>query len=64
MMIVSGAGIACMPEFSPLLPGLGIRPIVDPEIVREISLVAPAARGPVPAAATFAGAITRYDWSL
>jgi len=64
MMIVSGAGLACMPEFSGLLPGLVVRPMTDPEVVREISLVAPAGRRPTPAAETFARAIARYDWSL
>ena len=63
MMIMAGAGIACMPEYSPLLPGLGTRPMSDPPVVREISLVAPAERR-TPAAATFAGAIKLYDWSL
>ncbi len=63
-MIVSGAGIACMPEHSPLLPGLVIRPLIEPEVVREIALVAPAGRALPPAAATFAGAIKAHDWTL
>lgn len=63
MMIMAGAGIACMPEYSPLLPGLVSRPMIDPPIVREISLVAPEERR-TPAAANFAGAIKLYDWSL
>jgi DNA-binding transcriptional LysR family regulator len=64
MMIMAGAGIACMPEHSPLLPGLVTRPMTEPAVLREISLVAPAGRGLGPAAATFAGAIKLYDWSL
>ncbi len=63
-MIAAGAGIACMPEHSPLLPGLAIRPITAPEVWREIALVAPAGRSLAPAAATFSSAITAYDWSL
>jgi len=64
MMIVSGAGLACMPEYSPLLPGLVVRPMAAPEVVREVSLVLPSARRALPAADTFVAAITRYDWSL
>ena len=63
-MIVSGAGIACMPEHSPLLPGLTLRPMVEPEVWREITLVSSAGRALVPAAATFARAIKSYDWTL
>lgn len=64
MMIVSGAGLACMPEYSALLPGLVVRPLAAPDVVREVSLVLPPARGRLPAAETFVRAITRYDWSL
>jgi DNA-binding transcriptional LysR family regulator len=63
-MIVSGAGIACMPEHSPLLPGLVTRPMTEPEVVREISLVSPAGRMLAPAALTFTKAIKSYDWTL
>lgn len=63
-MIVSGAGIACMPEHAPLLPGLVLRPMIEPEVVREISLVAPVGRALGPAAQTFVKAINGYDWTL
>lgn len=63
-MIAAGAGIACMPEYSPLLPGLTLRPMIEPEIRREITLVSMAGRAVSPAAQTFAKAITSYDWTL
>lgn len=63
-MIVSGAGIACMPEHAPLLPGLVTRPMIEPEIQREIALVSPAGRPLAPAALTFSRAIKAYDWNL
>jgi DNA-binding transcriptional LysR family regulator len=63
-MIVSGAGLACMPEHSPLLPGLVTRPMTEPEVVREIALVTPAGRLLSPAALTFSRAIKAYDWML
>ncbi|MCW5772939.1 MAG: LysR family transcriptional regulator substrate-binding protein [Rhodospirillaceae bacterium] len=64
MMIASGAGLACMPAHAPLLPGLATRPMVAPEVARDIVLVAPAGRPLPPAAATFATAIKAYDWAL
>jgi LysR family hydrogen peroxide-inducible transcriptional activator len=64
MMIMAGAGVACMPEYSPLLPGLVARPMIEPPVLRAVALVARAGRRPPPAAATFAAAIKRYDWSL
>lgn len=63
-MIVSGAGLACMPEHSPMLPGLVIRPMIEPEVMREISLVSPSGRMLSPAALTFSRAIKAYDWML
>lgn len=63
-MIVSGAGLACMPEHSPMLPGLVVRPMIEPEVMREISLVSPSGRMLSPAALTFARAIKAYDWAL
>ena len=63
-LIAAGVGIACMPEHSPLLPGLTLRPMIEPEVVRELALVSPAARSLPPAAATFAKAIKAYDWTL
>lgn len=63
-MIVSGAGIACMPEHSPMLPGLVVRPMTEPDVVREIALVSPAGRPLSPAAQTFAKAIKAHDWAL
>ncbi len=64
MMIMSGAGIACLPEYSPLLPGLRTRPMVEPDIVRDVSLVTPGGRRHSPAAAAFVEAARAYDWSL
>ena len=63
-LIVSGAGIACMPEHSPLLPGLVTRPMIEPDVVREIALVSPTGRALAPAALTFSKAIKAYDWTL
>ncbi len=52
MMIMSGAGIACLPEYAPLLPGLRVSIIANPPVVREVSLVTLAGRRLPPATAS------------
>jgi DNA-binding transcriptional LysR family regulator len=64
MMVMSGAGIACLPQHSPLLPGLGTRPMHQPNIVREVSLVTMAGRRQSPAAMAFVASAKSYDWAL
>lgn len=53
-MIVAGLGCACMPEFSPMTPGVQTRILVDPEIKRTISLVTKRGRPHSPAVRLFA----------
>ena len=62
IMVMSGMGIAFMPEFSAVLPGLCIRPIVEPVVSRTIHLATVAGRRFSPAVATFVKAIDRYKW--
>jgi hypothetical protein len=38
-MILAGLGVGSLPEYSQILPGLGLRPYADPEFVRQISMV-------------------------
>jgi DNA-binding transcriptional LysR family regulator len=61
-MIMAGMGIAFMPEFSPLLPGLQTRPIVQPEVSRQICLATVAGRRFSPAVAAFVKAIDAFKW--
>jgi DNA-binding transcriptional LysR family regulator len=61
-MVMAGIGIAFLPEYSVILPGLQTRPLVDPEVVREVSLVTVAGRRFSPAVATFVRAIKAYKW--
>jgi LysR family hydrogen peroxide-inducible transcriptional activator len=61
-MVMAGMGICFTPEFSPILPGLVTRPVIEPEIVREVSLVTVAGRRFSPAVAVFVQAIDRYAW--
>ncbi len=61
-MVTAGLGICFLPEFSPTLPGLRCRPLIDPEVAREVSLVTIAGRRYSPAVATFIRAIGAYRW--
>jgi LysR family transcriptional regulator, hydrogen peroxide-inducible genes activator len=60
-MIAAGLGVTFLPEFSVLIPGLVVRPLIEPEIVREISLVSIAGRSWSPAIETFIRA-TQLAW--
>ncbi len=61
-MVMAGIGIAFMPEYSVVLPGLQTRPLIEPEVVREVSLVTVAGRRFSPAVAAFVKAIKAYPW--
>jgi LysR family transcriptional regulator, hydrogen peroxide-inducible genes activator len=61
-MVMAGMGICFMPEYSAVVPGLQTRRVVDPEVVREVSLVTVAGRRFSPAVATFVRAIKAYPW--
>jgi LysR family transcriptional regulator, hydrogen peroxide-inducible genes activator len=61
-MVMAGIGIAFLPEYSVILPGLQTRPLVAPEVVREVALVTVAGRRFSPAVATFVRAIKAYKW--
>jgi DNA-binding transcriptional LysR family regulator len=61
-MVMAGMGICFIPEFSPALPGLNTRPLTEPEVVRQISLVSVPGRRFFPAVGTFAQAVKRYPW--
>jgi LysR family transcriptional regulator, hydrogen peroxide-inducible genes activator len=61
-MVMAGIGIAFLPEYSVVLPGLQTRPLVEPEVVREVALVTVAGRRFSPAVTTFVRAIRAYQW--
>lgn len=62
-MVAAGMGVCFMAEFSASQPGICHRPVVDPEIVREVSLVSMADRAPSPSVSAFAEAVRAYDWA-
>jgi DNA-binding transcriptional LysR family regulator len=61
-MIVAGLGCCLFWESSPTIPGIETRPLIDPEIAREVSLVSIAGRRFSPAVATFVRAIRGFRW--
>ena len=61
-MVMAGMGICFMPEFSPIMPGLHTRRVVEPEVVREVCLVTVSGRRFSPAVATFVRALRAYKW--
>jgi LysR family hydrogen peroxide-inducible transcriptional activator len=62
-MVAGGLGICFIPEFSAIVPGLMVRPVIDPEVWREICLVTVAGRRFSPAVAAFVRTIKSYNWA-
>jgi len=55
-------GICFIPEFTPVIPGIVIRPIVEPEVTRTIHIVTVAGRRFSPAVAAFIKAVDKFKW--
>jgi LysR family hydrogen peroxide-inducible transcriptional activator len=62
-MVAGGLGICFLPEYSAVIPGLQVRAVTDPEVVREISLVTVSGRRFSPAVSTFVAAVKSYNWA-
>ena len=63
-MVAAGMGVCFIAEFSAIQPGICHRPVVDPEIVREVCLVSVADRSHSPAILAFAKAVREYEWQM
>jgi DNA-binding transcriptional LysR family regulator len=63
MMVAAGFGVCFLPEFSPTIPGVRTRPVTDPEVTREVSLVSMSGRRFSPAVLAFIRAIRGHDWA-
>lgn len=61
-LVRAGLGCAVMPENLPLLPGLEMRPLVDPEVFRQISLATVAGRPHSAPVAAAVAAAQRCSW--
>ena len=61
-MVMAGLGVCFLPEYSPTVPGLQIRPPADLDVVREVGLATVPGRRFSPAVARFVRAIKGYQW--
>jgi LysR family transcriptional regulator, hydrogen peroxide-inducible genes activator len=61
-MVMAGMGVCFMPEYSVVVPGLQTRRVIEPDVVREVSVVTVAGRRFSPAVAAFVRAIKAYPW--
>lgn len=61
-MIAAGLGVAILPEFLPVTSGILTRPISEPEMVREISLVSVRGRPHTQAVAAFSRVAASIKW--
>ena len=61
-MVAGGLGICFIPEFNAVLPGLELRPVIEPEVWREINLVSMSGRRMSPALSSFIKAVRDYPW--
>jgi DNA-binding transcriptional LysR family regulator len=61
-MVLARIGFAFMPEYSVTLPGLLARPLVDPEVRRDVTLATMPGRPHSPAVAAFVRAARAFAW--
>jgi DNA-binding transcriptional LysR family regulator len=61
-MVASGFGICFLPEFNALAPGLHLRPVVEPEIWRDVQIVTMAGRRFSPALLAFMKTARTFPW--
>jgi DNA-binding transcriptional LysR family regulator len=62
-MVAGGLGISFLPEFSAVVPGVQTRPVVEPEVWRDICLVWRRSDALSPAVQRFAKAAREYSWA-
>jgi DNA-binding transcriptional LysR family regulator len=61
-MVAGGLGICFIPEYSAILPGIEVRPVVEPELWRDVNLVRLADRPVSQAVEMFTRAVGNYPW--
>jgi DNA-binding transcriptional LysR family regulator len=61
-MVLSGLGYTILPEHAMAVPGLVLRPLVEPEVVRQVHLVTFRGRPHSPAVGAFVHQASRYPW--
>lgn len=61
-MVLAGLGFTYIPEYAVTVPGLQLRPLVEPEVYRTVSLVTVRGRPHAPAVGAFVRAAKRHRW--
>src|SRR5581483_40476 len=62
-MVLAGLGFTYIPEYAVTVPGLVIRPLIEPEVHRTVSLVTVRGRPHSPAVGAFVREAKRHDWA-
>jgi DNA-binding transcriptional LysR family regulator len=61
-MVAGGLGICIIPEFSAVIPGIQTRPLVDPDVLRDVRLVWMSGRRHSPAVSAFVKLAKAHPW--
>ena len=62
-MVLARLGVAFMPQFSIVVAGIGTRPLVEPEVSREVTAVSMANQSHSPAVDTMLSEVRAWDWN-
>lgn len=62
-MVLAGLGFTYIPEYAVTVPGLQLRPLVEPEVYRTVSLVTVRGRPHAPAVGAFVRAAKSHQWT-
>ena len=61
-MVLAGLGFTYIPEFAVTVPGLVIRPLIEPELYRTVNLVTVRGRPHSPAVGAFVREARTHHW--
>ena len=61
-MVLARLGVAFMPQYSIVVDGIGSRPLVEPEVSRQVTVVTLAQENPSPVVQTVLRETTAWDW--
>src|SRR5258708_29754176 len=62
-MALAGFGFTFIPEYAVTMPGLRVRPLIDPEISRTVQVVTVRGRPHLPAVGVFVREILAFPWA-
>ena len=61
-MALAGLGFTFIPEYAVSLPGLCVRPLVEPDIIRTVQVVTVRGRPHVPSVGAFVREVLAFPW--